>query len=78
MYYIIFLLPLIMSVVATVMVLGDDHSWLVKGLLVLFVGSSVAMQFVPALVTHVHFLVPLGMQIVVCLGWYFARLLEDV
>jgi hypothetical protein len=74
--YVIFFLPLALSLVAGTMVLLGSYHWIAKAIVVALVIASVLLQFVPVLQEHVHFLVPLFIQIIVgggyflCLQWF--------
>jgi hypothetical protein len=60
----IFLFPLALSVVGAVFILfNEDFGPAAKTFAVLLAGGSIPLLFVPA----VHFLVPLAMQLVVCI-----------
>ena len=62
----IFLFPLVLSFVGTVfIVLSEDIGTLWKAVAVALTGGSLVLLFVPALRTH--FLVPLAMQLIVCI-----------
>lgn len=71
--YAIFLLPLALSLIAGAMVAFGDYHWLAKGIVVALIVVSVLLQFVPVLRDHVHFLVPMFIQILVG-GGYFVSL----
>ena len=74
--YVIFFLPLGLSLIAGAMVVLGQYHWLAKTIVAVLVGASVLLQFVPVLREHVHFLVPLFIQILVgggyflCLRWF--------
>jgi hypothetical protein len=61
----IFLFPLALSVVGVLFFLVADVEWKWKFLAGTLLATSLVLQFVPDL--NVHFLVPLGIQIVLCL-----------
>lgn len=62
---VLFLLPLGLSVAATIYFLISDEIGLVgKGIAFGLTGVSILLQIVPAL--EVHFLIPLAMQLIVC------------
>lgn len=61
----IFLFPLVLSVVGVLFFLTTDVDWYWMLLAAGLVALSLALQFLPPL--DVHFLIPLGIQIVVCL-----------
>jgi hypothetical protein len=63
---IIFLFPLALSIAATIyFLISEDIGPVGKVIAVLLTVGSIVFTFVPALQTH--FLVPLAMQITVCL-----------
>jgi hypothetical protein len=68
--YVIFLLPLVMSLCAAVFALVWDFSRPTKCGIVALVAFAAALQFVPALQQSIHFLVPLFLQMLAC-GWCF-------
>jgi hypothetical protein len=70
--YVIFFAPLIMSLVATFWVVTEDNGLITKAIFLVVAGTAAAMQFVPELRESVHFLVPMFMQIILCMWWYFA------
>lgn len=74
--YVVFLLPLILSITATTMFVIGEYGPATKGFFVLLTGTALTLQVVPSLQLHVHFLVPLLMQLFVCGCWYFASLME--
>ena len=61
----IFLFPLIFSIVSTIayVFVGDSNK--LKIAAVVLVATSVVLQFVPGL--RVHFLFPLSIQLVICI-----------
>jgi len=61
----IFLFPLVLSFIGTVLLLNEDIGTLWKAVAVALTGGSLVLLFVPALRTH--FLVPLAMQLIVCI-----------
>jgi hypothetical protein len=63
----IFLFPLIFSVVSVMFFLSSDVEGKWKALATTMVVVSVGLQF--GLVDYVHFLVPLAIQIIVAFGW---------
>jgi hypothetical protein len=64
--FVIFLFPLVTSVIASISIVLGDYAPMTKGF-------YVAMTAVAA---GLHFMVPLFMQIFVCGGWYFASQFE--
>jgi hypothetical protein len=76
--YVIFLFPLVFSVLAVFQFLWGDSSLGTKIAVAVLVLTSIALQFVPPLPELVHFLVPLGLQLIVCGWWYFANLMESL
>jgi hypothetical protein len=63
---IIFLLPLALAIAATIyFLISEDIGLVGKIIAVALTGGSILLTFVPALQTH--FLVPLAMQMIVCL-----------
>ena len=66
--YVIFWFPLALSVVGTAFyALYGDAGLIWKLIITGLTLAAVALQFLPGLRENVHFGVPLGMQIVVCL-----------
>ena len=66
----IFLFPLAFAVAGTIFILiNEDFGRVAKAVAVTLTGGSIALLFVPA----VHFLIPLAMQLLVCiwLALYF-------
>lgn len=76
--YVIFLFPLVFSVFATYQFLSGDSGRGAKIAISVLLLASLALQFVPPLPELVHFLVPLGMQLVICGWWYFANLTDSL
>lgn len=75
---VIFFLPLVLSLVGMVfMVIGDYHP-IVKGTVTVLVAASLVMQFTPGLRESIHFLIPLGLQILVSIWWLIAQQLEGL
>ena len=72
----IFILPLVLSFAAAVMFSSGDYSPLTKVLFPALAALATAMQFAPGLSEHVHFLVPLGIQLFICAAWYVASQME--
>jgi hypothetical protein len=63
---VIFLFPLALSIAATIyFVISEDFGPVAKACAVLLTLGSILFTFVPPLQTH--FLVPLAMQMIVCL-----------
>jgi len=63
---VIFLFPLALSIAATIyFLINEDIGPVGKGIAVLLTVGSILFTFVPPLQTH--FLVPLAMQMIVCL-----------
>lgn len=63
---VIFLFPLALSVVGTFFLLASDEVGIVgKVIAVLLTGTSIVLQF--AFTFDVHFMVPLAMQLIVCI-----------
>lgn len=65
-----------LSIAATVWFLLGDFGPFTKIAVVLLTGLALCLQWIPGLAGQVHFLVPLLMQIFVCIWWSFARVLE--
>ncbi len=65
--WVVFLGPLIFSVVVSLFYLTTEARWQWKTLALGLVALSVVMQFVPAIQQSSFFLVPLFIQIVVCI-----------
>lgn len=63
--HVIFHLPLALGLFATIMTVVSETTS--KLIIVVVYVSSVCMQFVPRLTESVHFLVPLFMQVGLCL-----------
>lgn len=71
-----FWIPLALSVVATAWFVSGDFGLVTKAAVVLITSTSLCLQWMPGPARSVHFLVPLFMQLFVCIWWYFARALE--
>jgi hypothetical protein len=56
--------------------LFGDFGAITKAAVVLMTVTSLCLQWLPGPAAHVHFLIPLSMQLFVCIWWYFARALE--
>lgn len=65
-----------LSIAATVWFLLGDFGLFTKITVVLLTGFSLCHQWIPGVAGQVHFLVPLFMQLCVCIWWSFARVLE--
>jgi len=65
-----------LSIAATVWFLIGDFGWLTKLMVVALTTAALCLQWLPGPASHVHFLIPLFMQLFVCIWWYFARALE--
>ena len=66
----IFLFPLVLSIVAAVaFAISDDVEFSTKAIAILMAAIAAALQFVPVLAEQVHFLVPLAIQLVLG-GWF--------
>ena len=74
--FVIFLLPLTLSIVAALMIAVGEYGPVTKGVAVLIAVAAALLQLVPSLRESVHFLVPLLMQIFLCIWYYFVSLLE--
>jgi len=74
--YVVFLLPLVLSIVAAVLFALGDYGLFTKVFFGALAVIAVALQFVPAWREGVHFLVPLFLQLFVCGSWYVASQLE--
>ena len=61
---VLFYLPFVFSVAGGFLFLTSEVDWKWKALAIGMIVSSVAIQFVPMFAETVHFLVPLGMQLV--------------
>ena len=67
---VVFLFPLAFSVAATVFFLiSDEIGFKAKIFAVVLTGTSILLQFVPAL--RVHFYIPFAMQLIVCFWFAF-------
>jgi hypothetical protein len=65
--WVVFLGPLILSVVGALFYLTTEARWQWKSLALGLVALSVVMQFAPAIRQSSFFLVPLFIQIIVCI-----------
>ncbi len=74
--YVIFLFPFVFSLFAAYQFLAGDFRLSTKIIIGLMAAGSIAMQFLPPLPDQVHFLIPLGLQLVICGWWYFASLID--
>ena len=74
--FVIFLLPLTLSLVAALMFAVGEYGLVTKGVAIVVAVVAACMQFVPSLRESVHFLVPLLMQISLFIWYYFASLME--
>ncbi|MCA8984650.1 MAG: hypothetical protein R3C12_06650 [Planctomycetaceae bacterium] len=74
--YVIFLFPLLFSIVATIQFVTGEYGPITKGFFGLLTALAATLQFMPSLQEQVHFLVPLFMQLFVCGCWYFASQFE--
>ena len=74
--FVIFLFPLIFSIVAAAMAVIGEYGNVTKIVVSLIVIAAACLQFVPALQASVHFLVRLFMQLIICGWWYFASQFE--
>lgn len=70
--YVIFLFPLAFSIIAALQFAMGDCGLFTKITVPLLVVVSIILQFMHPLPELVHFLVPLGIQLIVCGWWYFA------
>jgi hypothetical protein len=75
--YVIFYAPLALSIVGLLFIAFGEYNPIVKILFALLVVASIVLQFTPALQSTIHFLVPLGMQIVAAIWWQIAMKLEE-
>lgn len=75
--YVLFLFPLVFSVLAACQFLWGDSGLGIKIAISVLVLTSIALQFIPPLPELVHFLIPLGLQLIVCGWWYFANLMDS-
>ena len=67
---VVFLLPLVLSIVAAITFgLSDDVELPTKVTAFLMAGTAAALQFIPVLAEQVHFLMPLAIQLVLG-GWF--------
>jgi hypothetical protein len=73
---IVFLFPLVLSVVALAYFISSESGPIVKGVIGVLVIAAACLQFVPSLRETVHFLIPLFMQLIVC-GWYYLEMQFD-
>jgi hypothetical protein len=62
---VIFIFPLSLSFVGAIFFLFTEISWFWKLFALGMVGTSIVLQFAPSL--EIHFLVPLFMQLIICL-----------
>jgi hypothetical protein len=67
---VVFLFPLAYGLFATIMIVVGDGGNLLKFIVASVYLSSVCIQFIPMLHEAIHFLVPMFMQVGLCL-WYF-------
>ena len=72
----IFLFPLVLSVLAALLFLIGDASWVAKGIGASLAAGAFLLQFGAGLREHVHFTIPLMMQFAVCATWYFSMHLD--
>jgi hypothetical protein len=72
----LFVFPLVFSFIAAVMFSSGDYSPLTKILFPALAAIAASMQFAPGLSEHVHFLVPLFIQLFICAAWYIASQME--
>lgn len=74
---VIFLIPLVLSAIATVwIVFDDDFDVIAKCIVFVVAALAVCFQFVPMLQASVHFAVPVFMQLILGGWWYFATQFE--
>jgi hypothetical protein len=66
----IFLLPLALSIVASLMIAIGDYGLGTKATVIVLTVAAAAMQFAPAIAARVHFLIPLFIQLLICGCWY--------
>jgi hypothetical protein len=69
---VIFIFPLVMSILAALVVAGGDHGWVTKLTVCLMVVTSLVLQFLVPLPDVPRLLVPLFLQLIICGWWYYA------